>query len=191
MFGQKISIKLLRIRNIQIAKTAKIDRRIEIDCRFNGSIKIGKYTSINGPNTRILSVMEEVNIGNYSSIGPGCLIIDYNHDMNYFTTWRIRKYLGQGEFSDYVSNGNISIGNNVWVGANVIILSGSVIEDHAVIGAGSLVNGRVEKYGFYAGSPAKKIKDRFNDEQKSKISQINWDNEPKDLIRNFQSKKNA
>ncbi len=49
------------------------------------------------------------------------------------------------------------IGNNVFIGLNSIILSGTVIEDNVVIGAGSVVSGKIEADSVYAGNPARKI----------------------------------
>jgi len=52
----------------------------------------------------------------------------------------------------------VSIGNNVWIGAKSIILPGSIIGDHSVIAAGSIVNSRIPEKALAAGSPAKVIK---------------------------------
>lgn len=53
--------------------------------------------------------------------------------------------------------GRVSIGNNVFVGANTTILCNSRIGDNVVIGAGSLVTGEIPSNGVYAGVPAVKI----------------------------------
>lgn len=52
----------------------------------------------------------------------------------------------------------IIIENNVWIGTRCIILKGSFIEEGAVLGAGSILSGKVEKNSVYAGIPAQKIK---------------------------------
>ncbi len=49
------------------------------------------------------------------------------------------------------------IGNNVFIGRNAIILMGSDVGDNVIIGAGSIVSGRLENDSVYAGNPAKKI----------------------------------
>lgn len=54
------------------------------------------------------------------------------------------------------------IGNDVWVGYGVTILSGVKIEDGAIIAAGAVVTKDVEEYAIYGGNPAKKIRDRFS-----------------------------
>lgn len=61
-----------------------------------------------------------------------------------------------------------NIGDDVWVGAGSIIMSGVTIGDGAIIAAGSIVTKDVEAYCIYGGNPAKKIKDRFTEEEKQK-----------------------
>jgi acetyltransferase-like isoleucine patch superfamily enzyme len=51
----------------------------------------------------------------------------------------------------------IHIGNDVWLGAGVSVLAGAIIEDGAVIGAGSVVIGRVPAYHVFGGVPAREI----------------------------------
>ena len=63
------------------------------------------------------------------------------------------------------------IGSDVWIGHGAIILQGVKIGDGAVIAAGSVVTKDVEEYAIYAGSPAKKITERFNSEEE-KIQHI-------------------
>lgn len=52
----------------------------------------------------------------------------------------------------------VVIGDNVWVGAQVMIMPGSVIGDHSVIAAGSIVTGEIPPKSLAAGAPAKVIK---------------------------------
>jgi virginiamycin A acetyltransferase len=55
------------------------------------------------------------------------------------------------------SKGGITVGNDVWIGANVVILDGAVIPDGCVIGAQSLVKGILKEYSIYAGNPLRLI----------------------------------
>ena len=59
----------------------------------------------------------------------------------------------------------IHIEDDVWIGANAIILRGVKIGKGSVIAAGSVVTKDVERYCIYGGVPAKKIRQRFTDEQ--------------------------
>lgn len=55
--------------------------------------------------------------------------------------------------------GNIYIGDDAWIGANVTILPGITIGKCAIVGAGSVVTKDIDAYGVYAGVPARKIRD--------------------------------
>ena len=59
------------------------------------------------------------------------------------------------------SKGDITVGNDVWIGFNSKILSGVTIGDGAIVGANSLVVKDIEPYAIYAGNPAKFIRYRF------------------------------
>lgn len=50
------------------------------------------------------------------------------------------------------------IGNNVFIGMKAVILMGSDIGDNTIIGAGSVVSGKIESYSVYAGNSAKRIR---------------------------------
>lgn len=51
----------------------------------------------------------------------------------------------------------VKIGKNVFVGANSLILPGTIIGDNCIIGGGSTVKGNLDANGIYCGNPAKKI----------------------------------
>lgn len=51
----------------------------------------------------------------------------------------------------------VKIGNNVFVGVNSVILKGTLIGDNVIIGAGSIVSGKLESNSVYAGNPVRKI----------------------------------
>ena len=52
----------------------------------------------------------------------------------------------------------INIGNNVWIGINAIILKGTKIGDHSIVGAGSVVKGEFPPYSLIIGNPAHLVK---------------------------------
>lgn len=51
----------------------------------------------------------------------------------------------------------VVIGNDVWIGARTIIMPGVIINDHAIIAAGSVVTKNVGQWEIHGGNPAKKI----------------------------------
>ena len=93
----------------------------------------------------------EIKIGNNVMIGPRCTMIAENHNFNDLN--EIMQKQG-------VTQKGIEIKDNVWLGANVVILDGVKIETGCVIAAGAVVNKSTIKNGVYAGVPAKLIKMR-------------------------------
>lgn len=66
------------------------------------------------------------------------------------------------------------IENDVWLGTGVYVKGGVTIHTGAVIGMNSVVTHDVPAYEIWAGNPARKIKDRFDDEIKLKLLDSEW-----------------
>ncbi len=68
------------------------------------------------------------------------------------------------------------IKNDVWLGDEVMMLGGGIIENGCVIGARSLLppNFRSEPYGIYAGSPARLIRFRFSEKVREALVNLAW-----------------
>lgn len=88
-----------------------------------------------------------VSIGDDVAVGPGTKFIAYSNH-----------YLRGKKVTDERITADIGIGNNVFIGANCVILPGTVIRDNVVVGAGSIVTGELESNSIYAGVPCRKIK---------------------------------
>lgn len=95
-----------------------------------GDIKIGTNIYINR-NCNIVS-RESIIIGNRVSIGPNVCIYDHDHAFG-------------KEKSLVFKTSPIIIGDDVWIGANAVILRGTIIGDNCVIGAGTVVKGKIEE----------------------------------------------
>lgn len=78
---------------------------------------------------------EQIEIGDNVQFGPNVLVYDHDHD------FRVEGGLNN---SDFVTK-PVKIGNNVWIGANVVILRGTQIGDDCVVASGSVLNGKYEK----------------------------------------------
>ena len=74
----------------------------------------------------------------------------------------------------YPQKGNITIGNDVWIGYNATIMAGVTIGDGAIIAANATVIKVVEPYTIVGGNPAKEIKKRFSDETISALLNLKW-----------------
>jgi len=91
-----------------------------------------------------------VEIGEHCMLANGCFVSDANHrfdDPQKPITW-------QG----FQSKGPTRIGDNCWLGANVVVTSGVSIGERCVIGANSVVTHDIEPFSIAAGLPARVIK---------------------------------
>lgn len=129
---------------LSIGKNVEINHNVTI---WGNDISIGDNTQIN-PST---SIYGKVKIGNDVMIAPNCMIAGGNHG---YMDVKIPMKYQQG------TSKGIIIEEDVWIGANSIILDGVKIEKGAIIGAGSVVTKNVARYSIYAGNPAKFIKKR-------------------------------
>jgi len=142
---------------------------------IGGNIRIGKYTSINGPNTTIVCHGNKVIIGSFCSIARNVQIQGHNHNYKRATSSSIFKTIfNTNDASDYEVKGNITIEDDVWIGTNSVILSGVSIGRGAIVAAGSIVSKNVEPYSIVGGIPAKFIKKRFTDENILELENSKW-----------------
>ncbi|MBB4806602.1 virginiamycin A acetyltransferase [Chryseobacterium defluvii] len=145
------------------------------EVKLGGTIEIGRYTSINGPNTHAQAVINGIRIGSFCSIASGVIFQENLHDYEKLTTYFIRqRVFGEALRIDSYSKGDIVVGNDVWIGAQSIILSGVSVGDGAVIATNSVVTKDVPPYAIVGGSPANVIKYRFSEEIINKLMEIEW-----------------
>jgi acetyltransferase-like isoleucine patch superfamily enzyme len=91
-----------------------------------------------------------VEIGDHCMLANGCFVSDASHryeDLRRPITW-------QG----FESKGPTRIGDNCWLGVNVVVTSGVAIGERCVIGANSVVTEDVERFSVAAGAPARVIR---------------------------------
>ena len=110
-----------------------------------GDVIIGDYTRVGLHNT----VIGPVTIGSHVNLAQGITVTALNHNFS-DTDKRIDE---QG-----VSTNAVTIENDVWVGANAVILPGVTIGNHCVVAAGAVVTKDVPPHSLVAGVPAKVIK---------------------------------
>ena len=99
--------------------------------RKNGKLDIGKNVSINY--NCMLVCHDSITIGDNVQFSPNVMIYDHDHDFRVENGIKAMKY----------KTTPIKIGNDVWIGANSVILRGSNIGNNVVIGAGSIVKGEI------------------------------------------------
>ena len=110
-----------------------------------GDVMIGNHTRIGLHNT----IIGPVEIGSHVNLAQGITVTALNHNFDN-TEKRIDE---QG-----VSTNPVTIEDDVWVGANAVILPGVTIGNHCVVAAGAVVTKDVPPHSLVAGVPAKVIK---------------------------------
>ncbi len=145
---------------IEIAAGAVIDSFVKIKpAGGNGDVRIGENTTINSG--CVIYTGNGVSIGRGCAIAANCTFAATNHE------YRARdKTIAEQGFMP--SRGGIVIEDDVWIGANVVVLDGAILRQGCVVGAGSVVRGELPPYSISVGSPARVI--RYRGEQEAPAS---------------------
>jgi acetyltransferase-like isoleucine patch superfamily enzyme len=117
----------------------------------DGDIVMGQFCYLN-PGC-VLYSGNGIKMGNYVLLAPGVKVVPANHA---FESREI-PIRHQGFMK---SKGGVVIEDDVWVGANAVLLDGTQIGRGAIIAAGAVVSGCVPAYEIWGGVPAKKIRKR-------------------------------
>jgi acetyltransferase-like isoleucine patch superfamily enzyme len=155
-FGENTFISKLSItwpHQVQIGSHCILED--DIFLKFDGPWKPGPSIVI-GDQTFIgraceFNISKQITVGNNCLIASGCKFIDHNHGMTL-----LDKPMNQQPALEKA----IFLEDDVWLGANAIVLKGVHIGKGAIIGAGSVVTKSVPSNEVWAGVPAKKIRDR-------------------------------
>lgn len=148
-------IFVLRLSGHKIGQSVVL-RRVE----FSGKAEISDYSRLIGAPRIVIGdnfycnvgchFLGDIAFGRDVQIGPKAVIWGRDHGMELGSPMRAQPHLSKP----------IRIGDDVWIGAGVIILKGVSIGDGAVVAAGAVVTRDVEAYAVVAGNPARKIKSR-------------------------------
>ncbi|WP_051287228.1 CatB-related O-acetyltransferase [Algoriphagus mannitolivorans] len=138
-------------------------------CVFSDSTQLGFRTTL-GTNNFFGG---KVKVGKYCQIGRDVAFHPTNHPIDYLTTY-INSQLFKGDLKSLKTEKPILIGNDVWIGQGVIVLSGVTVGDGAILAAGSVVTKDVEPYTIVAGNPARPIRKRFSEEIIQELLALQW-----------------
>ncbi len=172
VFGRNMTLR--HPKKIEIGDNVVFDDNSVIDAKGenNKGLKIGNNVLV-GRNTSISCKGGDIEIDDYSNIGPNNIIISES-------TLKIGKYVftagqmymiagGTHKFDrtdipiwkqPSVSKGGIIVEDDVWIGASSTILDGVKIGKGSIIGAGTLVHKRIRPYTVNVGVPAQEVKKR-------------------------------
>ena len=120
--------------------------KLELVAMEGGTLEIGERTLLNHGGS--LCAAERVRIGARCLIGPHTMMMDND----FHRIEPDRRY-------EWPESRPIEIGDNVWLGARVIVLRGVTIGEGSCVGSGSVVVDDVPPYTFATGIPARVIKD--------------------------------
>jgi len=150
-------------------------------------VSLGNFSYVSD-NSRLLNV----SIENFCSIGPNVQVGLAPHPSRTFISTYPAFYSHSNEgcplrfredkiFDDSIPK--TSIGNDVWIGANVIIPGGVQIGTGAIVAAGSVVVKDVLPYSVMGGNPAGIVRFRFSDEEIKMLLESEWWDWPIEKIR--------
>lgn len=117
-------------------------------------------------------------IGAFCSIGVrATFALGGNHRPDWVSTYPFRvawELPGAHEDGHPRPERDTVVGNDVWIGADALILPGVQVGDGAVIGARAVVARDVRPYAIVVGSPAREVRRRFDDEQVQALLDTAW-----------------
>ena len=119
--------------SLHIGKNFKMRGGSMLRVRKGANVRIGNNFGMGDRN--IITCYESVEIGDNVMFGPDVKVYDQDHD------FRAPGGIAAGKYR----TAPVKIGNNVWIGANCVILRGTEIGDNCVVAAGSIIKGVFEK----------------------------------------------
>jgi len=125
-----------------------------------------------------------IRVGNFCSLADRIeVLLDGNHSYKGFSTYPFNESLGWGAQPNTWGKSIPVIGSDVWIGTDVMILSGVTIGHGALIAAKTVVTKDVPPYAIVAGNPGRIKKYRFEPQIIEELLSYPWWNLPDALIR--------
>ena len=134
--------------NLHMGEESVLYKHVTLYKRREGTFSMGAFSHI-APYGYFLIEKQSVMIGDHVAIGPFCSLHCSSN-----TIPNDKNVL----FSQSYIKAHIPIGNNIFIGAQCVILPNTVIEDNVVIAANSTIKGELKSGFLYGGNPAVAIK---------------------------------
>lgn len=128
-FSPDTCINIWRGASFLIGKRVRAHTGSKFSVVTNGELIIGNNASFSYG--CMVMCRKKIVIGEGVELGPNVLIYDHDHDFRVVGGIKAKKY----------KCGSVEIGNNVWIGANTVILRNTKIGENCIIGAGSVIKG--------------------------------------------------
>ncbi|MCR4766632.1 MAG: acyltransferase [Saccharofermentans sp.] len=130
-FSPRTMINIHRGGKLVLGKKLRVHSGVRLSVTKGAILSIGDNTSINY--NCIFVARKNISIGENCTFGPNVVIFDHDHD------FRNAEVMNESGYKEK----EIIIGNNVWIGANAIILKNAKIGDNSVVAAGTVVMGEI------------------------------------------------
>ena len=140
-------------KNIELGSDSYFGLNCKLYASEFSSIKIGLNASFNANVMINARGKGKITIGNNVLIGPNVVLRSSNHS---FKTTQ-KSIMEQG-----MTQGEIIIHDDVWIGSNAVILPNCEVGNGVIIAAGAVVTSNIDPYSIVGGVPAKLIKKRVN-----------------------------
>ncbi|PKL18933.1 MAG: hypothetical protein CVV49_03575 [Spirochaetae bacterium HGW-Spirochaetae-5] len=150
---------------------------------FYKEYEIGDFT-YGKPN--IIFKQSNLKIGKFCSIADNVTIfLGGNHRSDWITTYPFVSFFKDAKLytGHPATKGDVIIGNDVWIGYGVCIMSGCRIGDGVVVGANSVITKDIPPYSIVAGNPARVVRYRFRRNEIESLLKIEWWNWPIEKIK--------
>ncbi len=135
-------------------------------------VRIGKHSYLNDG-----AMLISGSVGNFSSIGCGAQIGGHEHPLLHLST-SPRLYGSRNILNIAATYDDLalppSIGSDVWIGGNALVLQGVTIGHGAVVAAGAVVTRDVGPFDIVAGVPAHRVRRRFEDGVVDRLLALAW-----------------
>ncbi len=167
------------IHNVTFGNYVYIGSKVNLN-----NVEIGNHSYVNS-NSRI----RDTRIGKFCSIASEVKIVLGSHPMNLISTHpafysnnkAFKTFSTETQFQEYFP---VEIGNDVWIGEEVMIPGGIKIGDGAVIASRSVVTKDVMPYSVVGGVPAKHIKYRFTIKEIELLLKFKWWDKDEEWLEN-------
>lgn len=135
-------------KNISLGNKVRIYPSVRMEAIGNGKIIVGNNVAIE-QNVEIVSMEKDLCIGNDVTIAGNVFISNVNHDYRDIK----RSVMDQG----YIVK-KTTIGDGCFIGFGVVILPGTILGKHCVVGSNAVLTGKYEDFSVIVGAPARVIK---------------------------------